>query len=111
VGPAGQVPVESSKGEFRHVHRAVKNLSHPKPTLEGAGVRLQRAFGFGNTRDHDPFLLFDDFRNDNPDDYSPGFRGIRTAASRRSPTCSPATWSTATASATAAASAPATCSG
>ena len=63
--------------------RAVKNLSHPKPTLEGAGVRLQRAFGFGNTRDHDPFLLFDDFRNDNPDDYLAGFpwhphRGIET---------------------------------
>ena len=63
--------------------RAVKNLSHPKPTLEGAGVRLQRAFGFGNTRDFDPFLLFDDFRNDNPDDYLAGFpwhphRGIET---------------------------------
>ena len=42
--------------------RAVKNLSHPKPTLEGAGVRLQRAFGFGNTRDHDPFLLFADYQ-------------------------------------------------
>ena len=63
--------------------RAIKNLSHPKPTLEGAGVRLQRAFGFGNTRDYDPFLLFDDFRNDNPDDYLAGFpwhphRGIET---------------------------------
>src|SRR6187401_2376200 len=63
--------------------RAIKNLSQPKPTLEGAGVRLQRAFGFGNTRDYDPFLLFDDFRNDNPDDYLAGFpwhphRGIET---------------------------------
>ena len=63
--------------------RAIKNLSHPKPTLEGAGVRLQRAFGFGNTADFDPFLLFDDFRNDNPDDYLAGFpwhphRGIET---------------------------------
>jgi redox-sensitive bicupin YhaK (pirin superfamily) len=63
--------------------RAIKNLSHPKPTMEGAGVRLQRAFGFGNTRDHDPFLLFDDFRNDNPGDYLAGFpwhphRGIET---------------------------------
>ena len=63
--------------------RAIKNLSHPKPTLEGAGVRLQRAFGFGNTRDFDPFLLFDDFRNDNPSDYLAGFpwhphRGIET---------------------------------
>ena len=63
--------------------RAIKNLSHPKPTLEGAGVRLQRAFGFGNTADYDPFLLFDDFRNDNPSDYLAGFpwhphRGIET---------------------------------
>ena len=63
--------------------RAIKNLSHPKPTLEGAGVRLQRAFGFGNTQDFDPFLLFDDFRNDNPNDYLAGFpwhphRGIET---------------------------------
>src|SRR6187401_2637761 len=63
--------------------RAIKNLSHPKPTLEGAGVKLQRAFGFGDTRDYDPFLLFDDFRNDRPDDYLAGFpwhphRGIET---------------------------------
>jgi len=63
--------------------RAIKQLSHPKPTLEGAGVRLQRAFGFGNTSEFDPFLLFDDFRNDNPADYRAGFpwhphRGIET---------------------------------
>jgi len=54
-----------------------------KPTLEGAGVRLRRAFGFGETSDYDPFLLFDDFRNDRPDDYLAGFpwhphRGIET---------------------------------
>jgi len=51
--------------------------------MEGAGVRLRRAFGFGNTTDFDPFLLLDDFRNDNPDDYLAGFpwhphRGIET---------------------------------
>ncbi|HEX3646747.1 MAG TPA: pirin family protein, partial [Vicinamibacterales bacterium] len=44
---------------------------------------LRRAFGFGNTTDFDPFLLLDDFRNDNPDDYRAGFpwhphRGIET---------------------------------
>ena len=55
----------------------------PKPTLEGAGVKLQRAFGFGKTKDFDPFLLLDDFRNDNPQDYLAGFpwhphRGIET---------------------------------
>jgi pimeloyl-ACP methyl ester carboxylesterase len=37
-----------------------------KPTVEGAGVHLRRAFGFGNTADTDPFLLLDDFRNDVP---------------------------------------------
>jgi hypothetical protein len=54
-----------------------------KPTLEGAGVQLRRAFGFGNTSDFDPFLLLDDFRNDRPEDYRAGFpwhphRGIET---------------------------------
>jgi redox-sensitive bicupin YhaK (pirin superfamily) len=63
--------------------RPVKRVIQPKPTLEGAGVRLQRGFGFGNTTEFDPFLLFDDFRNDNPRDYLAGFpwhphRGIET---------------------------------
>jgi redox-sensitive bicupin YhaK (pirin superfamily) len=63
--------------------RAVKKVVASKPTLEGAGVRLRRAFGFGDTTDYDPFLLFDDFRNDRPDDYLAGFpwhphRGIET---------------------------------
>jgi redox-sensitive bicupin YhaK (pirin superfamily) len=54
-----------------------------KPTLEGAGVKLRRAFGFGETSEYDPFLLFDDFRNDRPNDYLAGFpwhphRGIET---------------------------------
>ena len=43
--------------------RPVKRLVKAKPTLEGAGVRLRRAFGFGATTDYDPFLLLDDFRN------------------------------------------------
>ena len=63
--------------------RPVKRLVKAKPTLEGAGVHLRRAFGFGNTSDFDPFLLLDDFRNDRPDDYLAGFpwhphRGIET---------------------------------
>jgi redox-sensitive bicupin YhaK (pirin superfamily) len=63
--------------------RAVKRIVESKPTLEGAGVRLRRAFGFGNTTDFDPFLLLDDFRNERPDDYLAGFpwhphRGIET---------------------------------
>jgi redox-sensitive bicupin YhaK (pirin superfamily) len=63
--------------------RAVKEIVESKPTLEGAGVKLNRAFGFGKTKDFDPFLLLDDFRNDNPADYIAGFpwhphRGIET---------------------------------
>ena len=53
--------------------RPIKKVLQTKPTIEGAGVKLQRAFGFGNTSDFDPFLLFDDFRNENPEDYLAGF--------------------------------------
>lgn len=63
--------------------RPVKRLIQSKPTLEGAGVHLRRAFGFGATSEFDPFLLLDDFRNDVPADYLAGFpwhphRGIET---------------------------------
>jgi redox-sensitive bicupin YhaK (pirin superfamily) len=63
--------------------RPVREIIQTTPTIEGAGVKLQRAFGFGKTRDFDPFLLLDDFRNDNPGDYLAGFpwhphRGIET---------------------------------
>ncbi|MGH8005312.1 MAG: pirin family protein, partial [Limisphaerales bacterium] len=63
--------------------RPVKRLIKSKPTLEGAGVHLRRAFGFGNTTEFDPFLLLDDFRNERPEDYLAGFpwhphRGIET---------------------------------
>ncbi|MEM7720060.1 MAG: pirin family protein [Pseudomonadota bacterium] len=54
-----------------------------QPTLEGAGVKLHRAFGFQDPSELDPFLLFDDFRNDTPADFERGFpwhphRGIET---------------------------------
>ena len=39
--------------------RPVKRIIESKPTIEGAGVKLRRAFGFGDTRELDPFLLFD----------------------------------------------------
>ncbi len=63
--------------------RPVKRMIKSKPTREGAGVHLRRAFGFDNTSDFDPFLLLDDFRNDIPEDYKAGFpwhphRGIET---------------------------------
>jgi redox-sensitive bicupin YhaK (pirin superfamily) len=63
--------------------RPIKRVLEAQPVVEGAGVHLRRAFGFGNTGDTDPFLLFDDFRNDNPREYLAGFpwhphRGIET---------------------------------
>jgi hypothetical protein len=63
--------------------RPIKRIIQSKPTIEGAGVRLRRAFGFGDTDEYDPFLLLDDFRNERPDDYLAGFpwhphRGIET---------------------------------
>ncbi len=63
--------------------RPIRRLIKAKPTIEGAGVRLRRAFGFGATEEFDPFLLLDDFRGDRPDDYIAGFpwhphRGIET---------------------------------
>jgi hypothetical protein len=63
--------------------RPVKRIVQSQPTVEGAGVKLRRAFGFGDTRETDPFLLLDDFRNDCPADFLAGFpwhphRGIET---------------------------------
>jgi redox-sensitive bicupin YhaK (pirin superfamily) len=63
--------------------RPVKSIVQSKPAVEGAGVKLRRAFGFGDTTAFDPFLLLDDFRNDRPEDYKAGFpwhphRGIET---------------------------------
>jgi len=63
--------------------RPVKRIIQSTPTVEGAGVKLRRAFGFGATEEFDPFLLFDDFRNERPEDYLKGFpwhphRGIET---------------------------------
>jgi len=63
--------------------RPVQRVVQSQPTMEGAGVKLRRAFGFGDTDETDPFLLLDDFRNDRPQDYLAGFpwhphRGIET---------------------------------
>jgi len=63
--------------------RKIKKIIRSKPTIEGAGVRLKRAFGFGDTELFDPFLLLDDFRSDVPAHYLKGFpwhphRGIET---------------------------------
>ena len=63
--------------------RPAVSTSTATPTREGAGVHLHRAFGFHEPQAHDPFLLFDDFRNDDPEAYAGGFpwhphRGIET---------------------------------
>ena len=63
--------------------RPVKRIVQSTPAIEGAGVKLRRAFGFGDTGEFDPFLLLDDFRNDRAEDYRAGFpwhphRGIET---------------------------------
>ncbi|MFH1834255.1 MAG: pirin family protein [bacterium] len=63
--------------------RVVEKVFSARPTLEGAGVRLKRVFGFGEAPELDPFLLLDDFHSDDPADYLAGFpwhphRGIET---------------------------------
>lgn len=63
--------------------RKIAKVLKSKPTIEGAGVHLKRAFGFSQVPIFDPFLLLDDFRSDNPEHYIKGFpwhphRGIET---------------------------------
>lgn len=63
--------------------RNIRKVMKSKPTLEGAGVHLKRAFGFSEVPELDPFLLLDDFRSDNPAHFLAGFpwhphRGIET---------------------------------
>jgi hypothetical protein len=68
-----------------------------KPTLEGAGVYLRRAFGFGDTKEFDPFLLLDDFPTTCRRITWQAFHGTRIAESKRSLMCWPGQWSTETA--------------
>ncbi len=63
--------------------RKINKIIQSRPTLEGAGVHLRRAFGNNHVPLFDPFLMFDDFRSDRPQDYIKGFpwhphRGIET---------------------------------
>jgi redox-sensitive bicupin YhaK (pirin superfamily) len=63
--------------------RSIKQVLNGQPTMEGAGVHLKRAFGFGEAPALDPFLLLDDFHSSNPEHYIKGFpwhphRGIET---------------------------------
>jgi redox-sensitive bicupin YhaK (pirin superfamily) len=68
---------------FMDKTRKIVKVLISQPTLEGAGVHLRRGFGFREVPLFDPFLMFDDFRQDDPDKYLPGFpwhphRGIET---------------------------------
>ncbi len=63
--------------------RPIQKVSPSRKTIEGAGVRLRRAFGNADVPLFDPFLLLDDFHSNNPEDYVAGFpwhphRGIET---------------------------------
>jgi quercetin 2,3-dioxygenase len=64
-------------------NRIIRKIIRSKPTIEGAGVHLKRAFGFSEEPALDPFLLLDDFRSNDPRHFLPGFpwhphRGIET---------------------------------
>jgi redox-sensitive bicupin YhaK (pirin superfamily) len=63
--------------------RRIRKVRKSMPTIEGAGVHLKRAFGFQHVPEFDPFLLFDEFHSEKPEEYSMGFpwhphRGIET---------------------------------
>lgn len=65
------------------IERKIRKVIRGRPVIEGAGVHLRRVFGFGETKDFDPFLLLDDFRSDDPQKFLRGFpwhphRGIET---------------------------------
>ena len=63
--------------------RMMERILSAYATVEGAGVRLYRAFGYYEVPQFDPFLMLDDFRSPRPEDYLAGFpshphRGIET---------------------------------
>ena len=80
---AAQPQAKQTSKQRKSKMRVPKKIVSAKPHIEGAGVHLHRGFGFGETAPYDPFLLFDDFRNDDPRRYKNGFpwhphRGIET---------------------------------
>ena len=63
------------KEKYRKIAQIIKGL----PTSDGAGVKLKRIIGTRELDHLDPFLLLDEFKNDNPDDYLAGFPNIPIA--------------------------------
>jgi hypothetical protein len=79
---AGGLPADYRRNSIANI-RKITRVWQSKPTLEGAGVRLHRAFGYDQGPQFDPLLILDDFRGDDPADYLKGFpwhphRGIET---------------------------------
>ena len=72
-------PSKNVGGRTREVVRKVRG----QPTSDGAGVRMTRVIGSQALDSFDPFLLLDEFRSDDPNDYLAGFpdhphRGFET---------------------------------
>ena len=63
--------------------RKVNKITRGSKAIDGAGVHLVRVFGYGDTKDYDPFLMLDAFDSTDSRDYIKGFpwhphRGIET---------------------------------
>ena len=69
------------------ISRKTEHIVQGQPTRDGAGVNLIRVLTQQWQRRLDPFLMLDEFRSDDPNDYIAVFRNIRTAALRPSPIC------------------------
>ncbi|HSR34997.1 MAG TPA: pirin family protein [Anaerolineae bacterium] len=83
MSTSGAVQEGAFREEPASQPRKVLRLVEPRSVLEGAGVRLKRSIAGPELDYLDPFLLFDHFGSDNPDDYIAGFpmhphRGIET---------------------------------
>jgi len=75
--------MEVTKNQQEVIMREIRMILDAMPVRDGAGVSLKRIFGYHNKPAFDPFLMLDDFSNDDPQNYLAGFpmhphRGIET---------------------------------